>query len=133
MLRDNLLKKLILNVYFFLSVGGSTIPLWVIAQLYPQENVGDSTSLFTGVGNSTIDNWWSCSADQANTNCVSDAVPLASSFLADSILLSVILGLRPPLRSSCRATSNPARIRSMISSRSISAKLADQHGLSRAC
>src|SRR6218665_2424695 len=27
--------------------------------------------------------------------------PLASSFLADSILLSVIFGLRPPLRPSC--------------------------------
>jgi hypothetical protein len=42
--------------------------------------------------------------------------PLASSFLADSILLSVILGLRPPLRQSCLATSSPARVRSTASS-----------------
>ena len=50
--------------------------------------------------------------------------PLASSFLADSILLSVIFGLRPPLRPSCLATSSPARVRSTVSSRSISARLA---------
>lgn len=50
--------------------------------------------------------------------------PLARSFLADSILLSVILGLRPPFRPSCRATSRPARVRSTIRPRSISAKLA---------
>ena len=45
-------------------------------------------------------------------------------FLADSILLSVIFGLRPPLRPSCLATSSPARVRSTVSSRSISARLA---------
>lgn len=50
--------------------------------------------------------------------------PLASSFLADLILLSVICRLRPPLRPNWRATSRPARVHSMVSSRSISARLA---------
>ncbi|WP_250908992.1 cation transporter, partial [Escherichia coli] len=46
------------------------------------------------------------------------AVRVASSFLADSILLLVIFGLRPPLRPDSRATANPARVRSTVSSRS---------------
>jgi hypothetical protein len=49
---------------------------------------------------------------------------VVSSFLADLILLSVIWRLRPPLRPSWRATSRPARVRSIVSSRSISARLA---------
>jgi hypothetical protein len=36
--------------------------------------------------------------------------------LADSILLLVIFGLRPPLRPDSRATANPARVRSTVSS-----------------
>jgi hypothetical protein len=41
---------------------------------------------------------------------------LASSFLADLILQSVVCPLRPPLRPSWLATSRPARVRSMVSS-----------------
>jgi hypothetical protein len=51
--------------------------------------------------------------------------PLTSGFFADLILLSVICRLGPPMRLSGRATSRPARVRSMVSCRSISARLAN--------
>ncbi len=50
--------------------------------------------------------------------------PLDRSFFAALTLVSVICRLRPPVRPSWRATSKPARVRSTISSLSISAKLA---------
>ena len=49
---------------------------------------------------------------------------LDKSFFADSILLSVIWRFRTPTRPSFLATSSTARVRSTVSSRSISARLA---------
>ena len=46
------------------------------------------------------------------------------SFLADATLLSVITRFLPGIRPNLRAASNPARVRSMVRSRSISARLA---------
>jgi hypothetical protein len=43
-------------------------------------------------------------------------MPLASSCLADSILLSVIRRFLPPTRPRSLAAANPARVRSTISS-----------------
>src|SRR5258708_29241768 len=56
------------------------------------------------------------------TSC--GGVPLANSFLAALTLLSVIRRFRPPTRPRHRADSSPARVRSMINSRSIWARLA---------
>lgn len=39
-------------------VGDSTIRAWVIAQIYSQENVGDSTNLFADTDNSTTIIFW---------------------------------------------------------------------------
>ena len=60
MRRDKWFKSLIFNCLFLRRVGESTIGLWVIAQAHPQQNVGDSTSPSTGVGDSTTSRAGGC-------------------------------------------------------------------------
>ena len=61
--REKWPKPLIFQRLFLPAVGESTIGLWVIAQVHPQQNVGDSTSPSTGVGDSTTSRAGVCVGD----------------------------------------------------------------------
>ena len=91
-----------------------------IGHLYPKVKVPKEQ----GGGEATVIAWiWARTVKCPNPACGCE-MPLASSFFADSILLSVIRRFRPPVRPLSFAARSPACVRSTIRSRSISARLA---------